>query len=368
MLDQLPAALSFPCRGHAAVIIAMFTVLFWIGSASPLGLVAAVIAVSWPMKYAYHVLERTAQGHFEPPPMTVELVNPLSQQPLKHLVLLLAAFALCYWSEAILGRWASATLFVLILLLQPAVAAQIALDDDLLMALDPTALLGLVRACGHDYAIVTAVPLLLGVLIYFAADHLAPALTFALMLYAVIATFHLTGRLLYQHRDALGFEPDRTPERDESDRRDRQRAELNHLLDEAYRAVGYDRSRDAIATLEAGMKRHGDRLEDHLYVHRQLLSWPVAAPALRHGQVLITRLVRARRPAEALEVYQRCMSLSPEFRVEEAGQVLPIARLAHAMGKDQLASHVLRGFAARFPDHPDRGAVARLAAELSERR
>ncbi|MCC6714628.1 MAG: hypothetical protein IT496_05300, partial [Gammaproteobacteria bacterium] len=163
MLEQLPAALAYPCRGHAVVIIAVFAILFWIGSLSPLGLVAAIIAVSWPMKYAYHVLERTAHGHFEPPPMTVELVNPLSQQPLKHLLLLLAAFALCYWSEAILGRWVSAILFTLILLLQPAVAAQIALDDDLLMALEPTALLGLVRACGHDYAIVTAVPLFLGV-------------------------------------------------------------------------------------------------------------------------------------------------------------------------------------------------------------
>lgn len=367
MLEQLPAALAYPCRGHAVVIIAVFAILFWIGSLSPLGLVAAIIAVSWPMKYAYHVLERTAHGHFEPPPMTVELVNPLSQQPLKHLLLLLAAFALCYWSEAILGRWVSAILFTLILLLQPAVAAQIALDDDLLMALEPTALLGLVRACGHDYAIVTAVPLFLGVLIYLAAGQLAPALTFALMLYAVIATFHLTGRLLYRHRDALGFEPDLTPERDESDRRDRQRAELDGVLDEAYRAASSNRSRDAMATLEAGLKRQGDRLEDHTYAHGQLRNWPMPGPALRHGQILITRLVRARRLAEALEVYQRCMSLSAEFRVEEAAQVLPLARLAHTLGKGKLASHVLKGFAARFPDHPDGGAVLRLEAELAER-
>lgn len=367
MLEELPAALSYPCRGHAVVIIAVFAVLFWIGSLSPLGLVAAIIAVSWPMKYAYHVLERTAHGHFEPPPMTVELVNPLSQQPLKHLLLLLAAFALCYWSEALLGRWASAILFTLILLLQPAVAAQIALDDDLLMALDPTALLGLVRACGRDYAIVTAVPLVLGVAIYFAAGHLTPALTFALMLYAVIATFHLTGRLLYRHRDALGFEPDLTPERDESERRDRLRAEVNRVLDEAYRAASANRSRDAMATLEAGLKRLADRIEDHIYVHGQLLDWPTPEPALRHGQILITRLVRTRRLAEALEVYERCMSLSREFRVEEAGQVLPIARLALTLGKTELASHVLKGFAGRFPDHPDGGAVLRLEAEVSQR-
>jgi hypothetical protein len=365
ILRQMPQALTYPCRGHAVVVIAVFAILFWIGSASLLGLVAAVIAISWPMKYAYHVLERTAHGHFEPPPMTVELVNPLSQQPLKHLVLLLAAFALCYWSEAIVGRWLSALLFMVVLLLQPAVAALIALDDDLLMALDPAALLAVPRACGRDYAIVTAVPLILGIALYSVADHLAPPVIFALMLYAVIATFHLTGLLLYRHRDALGFEPDLTPERDESDRLSRQRAGLNHALDEAYRLAGAHRTRDAIDTLEAGLKRRGDHLEDHIYVHEQIARWPLPELALRHGQILVSKLLRSNRTAEAVDVYSQCMRMSPEFRVEEARQVLPMARLAHTLGKRDLALHMLKGFAARFPNHPDSGAVLRLEAELS---
>jgi hypothetical protein len=367
ILRQMPQALTYPCRGHAVVVIAVFGILFWIGSASLLGLVAAIISISWPMKYAYHVLERTAHGHFEPPAMTVELVNPLSQQPLKHLLLLLAAFALCYWSEAIVGRWLSALIFLIILLLQPAVAALIALDDDLLMALDPAALLGVLRACGRDYAIVTAVPLIMGLGLYFAADHLAAPVVFALMLYSVIATFHLTGLLLYLHRDALGFEPDLTPERDESDRLGRHRGGLNSLLDEAYRLAGAHRTREAFDMLEAGLKRQGDHLDDHLYVHAQIVCWPLPELALRHGQVLISKLLRSNRTAEALDVYRLCTGISPEFRVEEARQVLPMARVAQRLGKRDLALHVLKGFAARFPDHPDGGAVLRLEAELSAR-
>jgi hypothetical protein len=44
-----------------------------------------------------------------------------------------------------------------------------------------------------------------------------------------------------------------------------------------------------------------------------------------------------------------------------------MARVAQRLGKRDLALHVLKGFAARFPDHPDGGAVLRLEAELSAR-
>lgn len=361
---MLVQALQLPLRGHALPIVVVFALLFWIGSASLPGIVATAIAVSWPMKYAYHLLARTAHGHEDPPPMTLELVNPVSQQPLKHLFVLLMLFSLCYWTEALLGRWLALPLLIAGLALQPAVAAVIALDDSLFGALEPRALTAIARQLGLDYVLIAACFVVGGLIALYAASLLPRGISYGLVLYVVFATFGLLGLMLYRHRDALGIEADASPEREAEAQQAVDRRRLNGLLDEAYRLSQAGRHAQAAQALITALAADGDSLDDHAYVHQQTRQWTPPQVALRHGQVYVSRLWRSRRLADAVDIYAHCQRLADEFRLEEAAQALPLARCAQSINRPFVAAHMLRGFEQRFPDHPDRGAVERLRSEL----
>lgn len=366
--SMLVQALRYPLRGHALPIIVVFAALFWIGSASLLGLVATAIAISWPMKYAYYLLARTAHGHEDPPAMTIELVNPFSQQPLRHLFVLLVLFSVCYWTDALLGRWLAVLLLTAGLALQPAVAAVIALDDNILAALDPRSLVGIARQIGADYWVAATLLVAGGLAVLTGAPALPRGLAYALLLYVVFATFHLLGLVLHRHREELGIDADVSPERSIEEQMATDRRRLNRLLDEAYRMSSAGRHGAAADALIAALAGDGDRLEDHAYVHQQARQWTPPLVAARHGQVYISRLWRARLLAEAVEVYAHCQRLSDDFRVETAEQALPLARCARTINKPFVAAHLLRGFEQRFPNHPDCGAIARLRGELESAR
>jgi hypothetical protein len=323
------------------------------------------IAISWPMKYAYHLLERTALGHFEPPPMTLELVNPFSQQPLKHLAILLALAWLCYRLQDAFGPAAAGVALFAGLLLQPACAVAIALEGSLLRALDPRTLGVMVRVLGRDYLVIAAAVFLVGLFAFVTAGRLPRGIWYALVLYSVFGAFHLIGLAIYRHREALGLEANVSPEREHHDTFRMRREQLNRLLDEVYHLANGDWTQSAINTLLHGLEGGNAGLDDHAYVHEQTFDWPSPAVALRHAQVHITRLMRDERLPDAVDVYARCMRRSNEFRVEGAEQVLPLARCAETLHMEMIAVHILRNFESRFPDHPDCGAVRHLRERLS---
>lgn len=361
----LPQALLFPLRGYALPIVITFALLFWVGSASILGLVAFAIAISWPMKYAYHVLERTALGYVEAPQMTLELVNPWSQQPLKHLVVLFAMLSLCYWARQVGGPIIALPVLVAGLFVQPACAVVIALDDSLLAALNPRMLGGTIRALGQDYLVATGTLMAVGVLVFLLAGNVPRLIWYGLLLYGVLATFFLLGMAVYRHRGALGIEADASPERTSEVAEGERSRRLDRLLDEVYRLARADRLAPAADTLFSGLTGMGDRAEDNAQVHHNTLSWPDPAIALRHGQHYAGLLVRAAHLQEALEVCERCRRRSEAFRVERADEALRLAQFAQKLHRGGIGLHLLKDFERRFPGHPDIGAVVRLRVQLA---
>ena len=361
----LPAALRFPLRGYALPIILVFSLLFALGTASITGIVAFAIAVSWPMKYAYHVLERAIQGHFDPPPMTAELVNPASQQPLKHLTILLAMLTFCHWIDEQMGSAIALPLFISVLFVQPACAVAIATEEHLFAALNPGVWWNVIRSLGKDYLLVTAAVLVVGLLAVILVGQVPEVLWYAVLLYGVFAVFFLTGVMVYRHRAATGLAADISPEREQEIVLEETGTRLNRLLDEVYAFAKAERFEPAIDCLFTGLARLGDTLANNCYVHDNVLQWPTKPVGLRHGQHYVSLLMKTNRMADAVETYGRCMAVSDEFRVEEAGQVLRLARVAQTTHKPAIAMHILKGFELRFPNHPDCGAVARLRSELA---
>jgi hypothetical protein len=73
-------ALQVPLRSAPLILIALFSVALTIAANVGLfGIPLAVILSSWYLKYTFAILDVAAAGTAEPPVLSVEMVNPLSE-------------------------------------------------------------------------------------------------------------------------------------------------------------------------------------------------------------------------------------------------------------------------------------------------
>ena len=73
--------LLFPLRGAALVLVVSFTLGQVLAvRAGLLGIPLAVILVSWFFKYCFVLLDAIVAGEEEPPVLSAEMVNPVSEQ------------------------------------------------------------------------------------------------------------------------------------------------------------------------------------------------------------------------------------------------------------------------------------------------
>ena len=87
-----------PAHLTALLLIATLTLLLSIASLAGLpGLPLMVIVLSWLFKYAYVLLDLSAEGIAEPPVLSAEMVNPVEQRPLMQLAICGAGFGLAWW-------------------------------------------------------------------------------------------------------------------------------------------------------------------------------------------------------------------------------------------------------------------------------
>src|SRR5258708_20057732 len=76
-----------PARGGAAGVVIVFALLLSIAAKAGLfGLPLTLILTSWFFKYAYILSDHTVRGFDEPPPLTTQILHPLTPHlPPPHL-------------------------------------------------------------------------------------------------------------------------------------------------------------------------------------------------------------------------------------------------------------------------------------------
>src|SRR5687767_2015790 len=91
--------LAVPLRTAPLLLIGTFSVLLVLAiSARFLGIPLGLILLSWFSKYSFVLMDHVAEGVAEPPVLSLEMVNPLSEQ--RPMILLLMAIGLFYATDA----------------------------------------------------------------------------------------------------------------------------------------------------------------------------------------------------------------------------------------------------------------------------
>ena len=163
-------------------------------------------------KYAFECLRATADGRLEPPEVAVSVEDSLGWS---QIWLQVAFFALNLIGFIVFGPVGGAFMAIFLALALPGAIMSLAMDQNLLLALNPGTWFAILARMGWPYLAVAALYFVFTVSEHTAQRLVTPLLPpiiseivfYFIAHYVIVATFHLMGYLIYQYHEEVGYEP-----------------------------------------------------------------------------------------------------------------------------------------------------------------
>ena len=367
VIRYLPQLLYYPLRGYALPIVVVMGAWLWLcGYAGVFGIPAAGILFGWMGHYFMGVVERTATGHAIPPPLGTEV---LFQGDKLRLTLLVVYLTMVLGGTLSMSRTdhpdLSILVFVVGVYLLPAFVAGLALQPTALDAFNPVTLLLFVLHTGVPYLFACLALAGVGFLAVVLAGHVAGAVTSMLTIYVLMFVCHLVGFVSYHRHEELNLAV-AVAKPTQASRAAAAQAErmgtLLALVDKHLDAHEPRAARDAILAEDAADVANPRLFHEDLF--EALRSRHQDALSLVQGGRLMQLLMRERRLSRALDIYELCLDLSPEFDPAPLTLVSPLAEQAVHDRRLALFGRFAAGVSARHPDSDAAASVQFLKARL----
>jgi hypothetical protein len=330
------------------------------------GLPLALILLSWFCKYLYVLIDQLAHGYRQPPVMSIEMVNPFSEQrPLAQLLVVMAAYLGTLSLLPYIGADAVQALRVVLLTLLPASVAALAIDGRLWQAINPLAIWQVMRGLGPWY--VAFILLALG---SWALSRVLERLglwrplEFTLYLFAILLQTFLLGRLLYLRRAPLGISTWYSPEQDAAKATQRIERERAAFLDEIHALVRARSLERAWLALISRVSPPADAEAEYDWLCAALAARRDLGLFERLAQHRISQLLEQRASARALQIFERLLMLEPTLRPVAAAQYVTLVRVATTSGSHKVARVLLDEFEKRFAAHPAAPIMRQMRGKL----
>jgi hypothetical protein len=322
------------------IVAPIGTFLVWGLLNTPAGAIAAIgllFLQFWIFNYCFALIERIANGVFDPPVLDNDMLSPFETRPWIQVALIVGGGVAC-WR---LGGAAGTLLGVVLVLWIPVSIAILGYGERAREVLNPLTVYRLVRGLGPHYLVMLAT-MAGGAGLVIALLVLAPPtfVSVTLVLLYEIAFAAVIGGAMYVRRQKIGYEATRSPERMAAraeTERDKERAKM---LDDVFTNVRAGKHVDATAPL-AGWLRDADAeqaIRDSYHVAEKALSWGNAAALNTIGSTLIRHLLRFGRPDAALAVFERLRGKTANFTMDSAADLRTLAEYADSLGRDDLAA------------------------------
>lgn len=340
---------AWPFQLSPLILLMTFTLLLTFALRSILlGLLLTIVLVSWFFKYCFALLDAAIAGEDEPPVLSVEMVNPVSEQrPLAQLILVgLSAFAVA-WLGRYFGHVVGAVAGAALLFLLPASIAVMGITKNPLRAAWPPTLAAFVRGLGLDYVWLVLATFGCAAVVYALASSglsRGPLVGLTMLFFMTVAC--LIGGAIFTNRDQLGIATRTRQERRAERDRQEHEAQRRALLDEAFAQLRLRRSLDAWQAIEKWLAKHQGKStedEEYLAVLHAASQWPDPAVADKLANEYIALLLSKRRTGEALHIAEKRMATNAQFRVAPPTQAQRLAELAGLAGKRALKRQIEGG-------------------------
>ena len=316
-------------------------------------------------KYCFEVLRWTANGREKPPEISFTVNDNIAVYAVLLLILvelLLICVGVYFGAIATLG------LGIVLMLAMPAMVTILALEEGMGRAINPLAWLMLMSRLGNQYFILAGffcaaviAQSVLGVGLRTALPgFVADFVTYCVVNYFMLTTFHLIGNVIYtQPRRARLHRPRRTQRRSAAHRSVAQGARRR------------PRTRRRPATPPAPPRccatncaSHPDQLSLHDEYRHWLRQSEQKPELVAHAKKYIPVLIAKGHDRRAMEVVRECQAIDPAFALDNADDITRLAHAAAEAGQTQLAVGLVAGFHKRFRNHPDIARNYLLAAKL----
>jgi tetratricopeptide (TPR) repeat protein len=342
--------------------IALFTMPLL---AFPLWLIVWVVF----LKYAFLVMERTADGRFDEPDGLNGGEGDTSQviRQFGLIIILSLLFGVLTYAMGILGAVIG---WVLLNLALPAGTMIIAVSRSLSEALNPARIFFYIRSIGSPYLALCFVLTSLmgsgnwlkGFLLQNMDSWLALPLTTFVEFYFVLICYHMMGYAIYQYHDKLGL--DAAVDFDQAQARlspgkaaDPVMAKLSALMADGHQD-------EAIDLLREELKRRWEDNALHERYQKLLVAAGKTSAALQHAREFIAKLVNEKRMFQALDLCEQCLKRDAEFQLQDSTQIHDLASAANVAKRHKLALDLMRRFDKRYPNHPHIPSIYLLSARI----
>ena len=302
-------------------------------SAGLMGIPLGFLLFSWFFKYCFVLFDSVVAGDDEPPVLSVEMVNPVSEQR----PLVLAALVV---AEGMLLMRFGYLAVALVAIVLPAHVAVLGYTGNVFKAVWPPSLYSLVARLGRDYLLIIAVLLLVGCVGYWTATRgLELFYVLVVMQLALLLMFALVGGAMFEHRFELGIDSRTRQERlAERDLREHT-ADRARMLDVAYTKFRVQRPTEGWDEIASWLRIHSD-LAEHRAVLEAASAWDDVRAADKLANDLVATLLARRATGEALLIVERRLATNPKYQVMPEAVAIRVAELAEAAGKKALQRRI----------------------------
>jgi len=365
--------LAMPLRTAPLLLIGTFSVLLVLAAKAGLfGLPLGLILTSWFIKYSFVLMDQLAEGVAEPPVLSMEMVNPLSEQ--RPVILLLMVIILFYASSAAsywVGKPGALVLMLAVGAILPAVIAVQGATGTVVQSLNPRRVLGLVARLRGDYVLILVVIVAFGLVSRFVVgpmigDAMPLVVSIALVMYVWLAIFSLIGGVLFERRLDIGLDDVHTPESVDTGDDDETPDERmrDREIDRIYAEWRGGAHANAWKSVLALVDQSSDQIVELRWLYQRASQWPDGRLADRLARELLPRLLAKRSTGEALDVLRERLRKDARFRPTGSADLLTLVHLARSAGDRATARLLLQDFSTLYPGDPAQSTVDRLNTQL----
>ena len=322
------------------------------------------------LKYAFVVMERTANGQFDEPSEANGKEEGDTSQVARQFGLF-AIMGLCMGLLAYLfGEIGYDVGSLLLNILIPAGIMIIAVTRSLGQALNPAKIFFYIKTIGSPYlalcffliSLTTSGNWLQGFLYEHMDSWLAlPLLSFVEFYFALI-TYHMMGYAIYQYHEELGVFAAVSFEDAEATLAPEKAGDP--VLSKLSSLIANGQQDEAIELLREALRTRWENNELHERYQKLLVAAGKQTEALNHAREFIAKLVNEKRLFQALDLCEQCLKADPEFQLQDSYQVHALASAARMSKRLKLALDLMRRFDRRYPEHPHIPSVYLLSAQI----
>ncbi|MCC4604157.1 hypothetical protein [Xanthomonas campestris] len=345
---RIPAIATYPLRGSALyALIALTLCSALLVLPGILTLVVMGVLGMATYTYAFDILRHTADGQPDAPRLGYDSFD---SAVLRLILLAIALGVVIGVAAAIAGPFGLTLAYLGTMLLLPGMLISLAIDGSLRRALNPAVSIDMALRIGWPY--LAAYGLLYVIqgsgtaAVFFALKFLPPLVREATVMmtsiWALFASFHLLGYLVYQYHEELGYVPGGGAghERTDPDQR---------LLDEADQYLRDGHSDEAFQALRGAVRSRAVSLAVHELYQRLLRQHHRNDELREHTRQYINRLLQEKQERRALALQREALDLDATFTPLTPEQATLLAERAKMAGQFQLATDGLMAAIAAWP-------------------